>query len=575
MLISATVAAGVPAAARAQDWSTTGFDAQRSFWLRADSKISASTVREPEFRHLWRVDFASESKLGPVLPAPVLLDFLISHRGFRSLAFLSGADGAVHAFDTDLARLEWRRPLGSGDEPGEKSGECGNGTSAVTRRTSAAYPSMLGVSGFGPARRSPGVGGVGEPGAGALTLSLPRRLQFSLPEPPEPGARHRPPPRWSLFGLSAVFVLSPAGSLHTLLASNGMDHTEPIAFVPPGAEARGLIVVDGVAYVSTAGECDGVRAGVTAVDLASKQLSSWQAEGGTIVGSAGPAMAPDGTIYVATTDGRVVALEAKSLEERASTPAAGRRFATSPVVIDFNGSDYLALTTDRGEVVLLDAGDLAGGPVATTRGYRGPTRFAAGALATWRDAEGATWIAAPVAPELDPSSGLSSNGPVTRGAIAAWRIVTGEGSPAFEGGWISQDLEAPQPPIVVNGVLFATAGGQQDQAALYALDSASGGTLWNDDTSLGNAPQGAYRPEGTKSSSPPLMAACIRSDSRSSISAAGFRSDHASSRMDNQIGTERGAVAHCRPGLSGGGLAQDRGGTRSRRIADCGNGDRR
>ena len=492
------MAAGFPTAARAQDWSTTGFDAQRSSWLRADAKISIGTVKEPDFRHLWRVDLGGASEDGTPLPAPVLLDFLISHRGFRSLAFLSGADGAVHAYDTDLARLEWRRPLGAGGEPDGSSGECGGGASAVTRLTSAAYPSMLGVTGFGPARRSPGVGGVGEPGAGALTLSLPRRLQFSLPEPPDPGARHRPPPRWSLFGLSAVYVLSPAGSLHTLLASNGMDHTEPIAFVPPGAGARGLIVVDGVAYVSTAGGCGGVRAGVAAVDLESKQLSRWHVEGGTVAGSAGPAMDPDGTVYVATTDGRVVALEGKSLVERASTWVADKRFATSPVVIDFDGSDYLALATDGGEIVLLDAGDLAGGPVASTPGYRAPTRFSAGALATWRDAEGATWIAAPVAAELDPSSGLKSNGPVTRGAIAAWRIVTVGGSPAFDGGWISQDLEAPQPPIVVNGVVFATAGGQQDPAMLHALDAASGEVLWNDEASLGKRSAGGLSAGGNE-----------------------------------------------------------------------------
>ena len=54
------------------------------------------------------------------------------------------------------------------------------------------------------------------------------------------------------------------------------------------------------------------------------------------------------------------------------------------------------------------------------------------------------------------------------------------GSPALEAGWVSRDLVSPLPPIVINGVVFAAAGGAEgsSSAALYALDGATGKVLW-------------------------------------------------------------------------------------------------
>lgn len=482
---SIVAAAWLTAGSPAQDWTTAGFDAQRSFWLRADSKISPDSVSEPGFEHLWKMNLGARAGPGAVQPGPVLLDFLISHRGFRSLAFLSGADGTVFAFDTDLARQEWKRPFGSAATP---DGCEGRSVAAVARPTVAAFPSMLAVGGLGPARRSPGVGAVGEPGAGAVTLDRPRRPPFRMPEPVQPGARERPPPRPSLFGLSAVHALTPAGSLHTLLASNGTDHSEPIPFASPGAAAHGLMVVDGVAYASVSSRCGGVVDAVRAVDLASRRATAWESGGDPLSGTAGPSMAPDGTLYVATAGGRVVALEAKSLREKASVRVAGRRFASSPVVVDVDGRDYLAVLADDGSVVVLDASDLPGGPVAATAGYRAGPRFSAGSMAVWRDPQGATWILAPVAADLDPKDGLAPSGSVARGAAAAWRFVERDGSPEPSGGWLSRDLEGPRHPIVVAGVAFVAAGGHKEPAALLAFDALTGRRLWRSGSELGSAP---------------------------------------------------------------------------------------
>jgi len=59
--------------------------------------------------------------------------------------------------------------------------------------------------------------------------------------------------------------------------SNGADYEPPVNFLPPNANANGLIVVDNVAYVVTEGNCGGAPNGVWALDLISKQVSVWKA----------------------------------------------------------------------------------------------------------------------------------------------------------------------------------------------------------------------------------------------------------------------------------------------------------
>jgi outer membrane protein assembly factor BamB len=84
---------------------------------------------------------------------------------------------------------------------------------------------------------------------------------------------------------------------------------------------------------------------------------------------------------------------------------------------------------------------------------------------------------------------------VTNGAIAAWKIVDKNGTPALEPGWVSRDMTSPITPVVINGVVFAASSGEfradnnsmaaaerafrSKPAVLYALDGANGKALWN------------------------------------------------------------------------------------------------
>jgi outer membrane protein assembly factor BamB len=105
-----------------------------------------------------------------------------------------------------------------------------------------------------------------------------------------------------------------------------------------------------------------------------------------------------------------------------------------------------------------------------------------------------------------PSSGApaaaarfaATNGTVTTGAIVTFKVTAGASGAALEPGWVSRDLMSPVTPLVMNGVVFAVAGGgapgaqltaaqrvqKSKPAVLYALDAATGKELWSSGTSI-------------------------------------------------------------------------------------------
>ncbi len=445
----------------ADDWTTVGADAQRSGWIRADRKISVASVAGPEFQLLWRIPTSSEARSGHGLTVPVLLDFLISHRGFRSLAFVGGASGGVHAMDTDLARMEWERQFAQGSS--DTTSQCPGGmTASLSRTTSFAMPSMLGIGARG--RRTPAKSGVGGPGEGAVTLASlePPRPFTRAPSPSE--GRTRPPASPALRGVTLVYALPASGELHALYVSNGRDHVSPVPFLPPNANARGLTVSDDTAFVVTANRCGGVADGVWSLDLETRVVRVWESDGGSIAGSAGMAFDPNGTVYAATRDGALVALERRSMNPKLRSPEHG--FRSSPVVFDVGGDDHLAAITAGGAILVYAASNLSK-PVATAELGTGSGEGES-ALATWRDGDGTRWILAPAGD-----------------SVTAWKLSGDGGELSLERGWEHGGLASVQPPIVVNGVAFIVDGGSGEASArLHALNATTGQHLWDSGDSI-------------------------------------------------------------------------------------------
>jgi outer membrane protein assembly factor BamB len=377
-------------------------------------------------------------------------------------------------------------------------------TTGVARPVLTTIPAL--TSGGGGGRSTPAKSGVGEPGQGAVTLANVR------PNPPG-GAAANPmlvqptrvnpanPPGGQLgAGPFLVFALASDGKLHSLHLSNGADYEPPMKFLPPNANANGLVVTDQFAYVVTEQGCGNVPNGVWAIDLISKEVKTFKAN---VAGSAGMAFGGDSTIYVVTGNGgdhpnSLVALDPKTLAVKASFSAGAQEFSASPVVFAYKGKTLIAATTKNGSVHLFDSANLKSPLVSSPAG---PKDFAPGALASWQDGSGTRWILAPTVGTQAADAGFKAdNGSITKGAIVAWKIVEQNGAVALQPGWASRDLVSPLTPTIINNVVFVTSSGEfrtddgkvtaaqraarSSRAVVYALDGTTGKELWTSGTTV-------------------------------------------------------------------------------------------
>jgi outer membrane protein assembly factor BamB len=507
----------------ATDWMTGSSDAQRSSWVRTDAKISKETMQKPGFQFLWKLKLKNEPKGMNSLTPPVLMERLIGYRGFRMLGFVGGSSDKIFVIDTDLGRIEWEKQLTTATQTPVPSLACPGGMTAnVTRPTVASIPSLAaGGTGGGPGRSGPARSAVGAPGQGAVTLAS------VAPAGPPPGSNPAtrgnpvtpapaPPSNQSRRGPFLVYALASDGMLHIMHLSNGADYQPPVKFLPPNANAHGLIVIDNVAYVVTEGNCGGAPNGVWALDIASRQVTTWKAD---VSGSAGPAFDEKGTLYVTTGRGgefpnSLVALEPKTLKLKGRYIAGDQGFSSSPVIFAHRGKTLIAAASKDGRIHLLDSAGMSRGegtdsqtPLYVTPATAKAADFAPGALASWQEANGTRWILAPtVGAQAADADFNAANGAVTRGAVVAWKIVEQNGVPILQPGWASRDLLSPLPPTIINGVIFVTSSGEfrssesnltpaqraqrSSRAVLYALDGTTGKELWNSGTTIASFTRG-------------------------------------------------------------------------------------
>jgi outer membrane protein assembly factor BamB len=497
------------------DWMTSNGDAQRSAWVRTDTKIFVETMRKPGFQLLWKMKLKNEPRQLNSLTAPATLERLIGYRGFRMLGFVGGSSDSIFVIDTDLGRMEWEKQLTSVASAHVASLACPGGMTAnVARPTVAAMSLLAGAPGPGGGfgRSGPAKGAVGEPGKGAVTLAL---VTSSVSRAaPRPNPVNPPGGQFGRGAPNLIYALSSDGMLHIMYVSNGADYKPPVKFLPPNANAHGLIVIDDVAYVVTEGGCGGTPNGVWALDIASGQVTTWKSD---IAGLAGPAFGVDGTLYVTTRSGgelpnSLVALEPKTLSVKGWYKAGEQEFTSTPVLFEYKGKTLIAVGAKDGRVHLLDSANLGGAdhqtPLYTTPASSKAGATGSGALASWQDRSGARWILAPTVGSQAADLGFAAtNGPVTNGAVVAWKLVERDGALTLQPAWASRDLASPLPPTIINGVVFVTAGGEfrtndskmtaaerarrSSRAVLYALDGETGKELWNSGTTVASFARGA------------------------------------------------------------------------------------
>jgi putative pyrroloquinoline-quinone-binding quinoprotein len=313
-----------------------------------------------------------------------------------------------------------------------------------------------------------------------------------------------------LFRPSGVgYVISSDGMLHVVGLPSGKDIQRPAPFLPANARWSAPIAVGTTLYAATLGNCGGAPSGVWAIDLDSeaKPVVSWKTNGGSIVGAV--AFTSASTLIAAVGPGQasgegkanaIVALDAKTLQVKDWFTEPTAEFVTGPMIVRRNDKEIVAAATKDGRILLLDASSLGGSSHSTPLAASKPL-VAAGAtisgdaLAAWQqttpaapgataDGAGTSWILVPVTGKL--ATGVSvPNGPIALGAVVAMKIADAGSTMSIEPGWVSHDLASPAAPIIVNGVVFAsatgtpaTSNGRGTPAVLNAYDGATGKRLW-------------------------------------------------------------------------------------------------
>jgi len=496
-------------------WTTVGGDAQRTSSVRTDARISLASMQAPGFQFLWKRKLDSQP-----LTQPLLLPNIIAYKGFKALAFVGSASGSVYSIDYDLNRMFWEQKLATS---ASKAPACSSGLPTLTKATAL----VPGAGGRGNRGGGPGAGPGAAPGA----------ARGGPPGAPPAGAPAGAPPAGAPAGAAPpaaapggggggggqgrgrgatgpqiangrgggdnVFAISTGGLVHVMNPQIGTDQIPPIKFLPGPANVAGSVLVDTTLYAATTGNCPGVANGVWAVDLASdaKTVTSYDAKGAAIVGSAPPAFGTDGTIYIATGAGNspvansLVSLTPPALSQKDWFTVDGSPFTSNPIVFQHRGKDLIVAANKDGRLYVLDGTSPGGADHKTPLHKSSPVSTATQTttgLASWQDAAGTRWIAVTLggAAQADTKFPLA-NGAVSTGAIAAFTLVDQNDVPTLQPQWISRDLAAPVTPVAVNGVLFALASGEATArgqkgtpAVLYALDAATGKELWASGTTI-------------------------------------------------------------------------------------------
>src|SRR5262249_39649431 len=151
---------------------------------------------------------------------------------------------------------------------------------------------------------------------------------------------------------SFLHAVSSDGMFHTMYVSNGEEADPATSFLPPNANATGLIVVDGAAYAATVDGCGGAPHALWALDLSGTQMATFRVTAGGVAGSAGPAFDGEGTVYITTTSGDLVALAPKTLTVK-EVFQAGQEFTSSPVLFQYKDKTLAAAATIDGRIHLV------------------------------------------------------------------------------------------------------------------------------------------------------------------------------------------------------------------------------
>jgi hypothetical protein len=454
-----------------------GGNPQHDGWARDETILNKDNVKS--IKVVWKVHIDSALREMNALTAPVVAENVLTAQGHKEIVVVAGASDTLDAVDVDSGKLLWHKQFTAEGTPKQQPRWlCPNSLNATP---------------------------IIQMGGGTTS-------------------RDR-----------TVLAIASDGKLHSLNIVNGEDRKPPVSFVPAFSKNWSLTIVNGVLYTSTSQGCNGAKSGVYSMDLnkPERPVTFFQSglAGAGIWGRAGVTVGTDNNLYAETGDGAFdasqgkygssfLSLSAKELKLVDYYTPANWEFINrkdldlgnfSPVFFHYKQWDLVAGGGKEGRLVLLDSKSL-GGPNHMTPLYRSPIysnedlysagRGFWGASASWEDQTATRWIYVPSWGPLSskaPAFALT-NGPVTEGALLAFKVEEKDGKPVLTPAWTSPNMGVPEPPIIANGVVYSVSTGENalqadteghlmtseqriktspGHAILHALDAQTGKELYN------------------------------------------------------------------------------------------------
>src|SRR5215472_722230 len=95
---------------RSQDWNTFASDPGRTGSERSDPRINKDTLAK-DFALLYKMKLEPAAHGQRSVTPPMIINTLISYRGFKELAFSGGSNNTVYSVNADFGKMFWQKAL--------------------------------------------------------------------------------------------------------------------------------------------------------------------------------------------------------------------------------------------------------------------------------------------------------------------------------------------------------------------------------------------------------------------------------------------------------------------------------
>jgi outer membrane protein assembly factor BamB len=466
----------VPAAAAAEapnEWTTWGYDQERSAWNRGEKTLDKKNVAKLKLQWSIKLSTPVTDVVLSTLTSPIIAAGVETPQGAKNVLYLLGADDTLFALDADSGAALWQKSF----------------PNPITAKKNATWLC--------------------------------------------PNTANATPVVDKARGL--IFFIPSDGKLRALSLGDGAEKMAPIEMVAPFTRAWSLNLIDDIVYTTSGRACGEVQdprsamasafapivrrnstaaaapagpsvmtdpSAVTAVDvrdLAKPELTRFYTSGGRPAGPwgrGGLARGPGNTVIFQTSDGlydppagswgdTIMKLTPKATRVADSFTPENFKYifahdlagSASPVVFPFGGKTLVATAQKEGILYLLDANDMGGGQAKNHQQFvykspqlgndaaagTDPSQGVWGAVTTYENPEGKRYLYLPMwgprskfAPAFKSDAGESPNG-----SIMAFQVVSEGDKVSLNPEWISGNMIMPDPPVVANGVVYATQTGGQ------------------------------------------------------------------------------------------------------------------